>query len=137
MALDNLYLGPLQFHLKARWCQSPGDMDPEVTETLAWWLDRANLMEGVSITPPPHTDASTHGWGGEGGGGYAMTEGLLNRQTGTWSQEEKSLHINALEMRRVDLVLQQITADQFTRTMQWWLLMSTTKVEQYPTFQSV
>ena len=75
MAQGNLHLRPLQFHLKAQWRQLTGDpRDPvslstEVRETLAWWLVRDHLKEGVPITPPPHTvqvftDASTQGWGG-------------------------------------------------------------------------
>ena len=114
MAWGNLHLRPLQFHLKSQWRQSTGDpRDPvrltsEVRETLVWWLDEDNLKEGVPITPLPHTiqvvtDASTHGWGG-----YAVIAGLKDTYQGTWSQEEKSLHINALEMKAVALVLMRV-----------------------------
>ena len=114
MAQGNLYLRPLQFYLKSQWRQLTGDqkdpvqVTPEVRETLNWWLDKSHLKEGVPITPPEHTlqvftDASTHGWGG-----YSLTEGLKDQHNGVWSQEEKSLHINAQEMRAVALVLRRI-----------------------------
>jgi hypothetical protein len=68
-----------------------------------WWLEESNVMNGVSILPfnPSvclFTDASTSGWGARVG------ETLLQ---GVWTCEERSLHINNLEMlaviRTVDL----------------------------------
>ena len=120
MAQGNLYLRPLQFHLKSQWRQLTGDpKDPvklslEVRETLDWWLVRDHLKEGVPITPPPHTlqvftDASKKGWGG-----YSLKHGLKDTYSGDWSQEEKSLHINALEMRAVALVLSRMDPPEGT-----------------------
>lgn len=70
---------------------------------LLWWLDNNNLTVGVSlhITSPDFllfSDALAKGW-------VAHLEDLLI--LGEWSQLDKQLHINVLELKAAFLVLQE------------------------------
>ena len=68
---------------------------------LQWWLDnvatqvRRILKSGTEVDR--YTDASNLGWGGH-----------LHQQStsGGWSVVERSLHINALELKAIFLALQ-------------------------------
>ena len=92
---------PLQFQLKENWSASgdPNTRIPwtkEIAEDLAWWLNPDNLVRGIPLSSPPpevlYTDASNEGWGAH----------LLDlTASGLWSKDEKSLHINLLEMKAV------------------------------------
>jgi len=104
----SIFLRPLQLQLAKVWSQSrdpPSNRVPLTPETrlaLRWWLDAAHLTEGTPIhalEPNVHTftDASTVGWGGHVG---------EQKFAGTWSLEERKLHINVLELRALKLVLQ-------------------------------
>ena len=104
-----LHLRSLQWHLKGNWSQVddspllPVPLSEEVRKDLTWWLDDRNLTVGVSLnTPPPElhlfTDASKAGWG-------AHLEELL--LSGVWSEEDKHLHINLLELKAAFLALQE------------------------------
>ena len=99
MPLARLRIRPLQQHLADRW-STDLDMETripislEVLEAIQWWQNRENLTAGTRIHPsqPDHllyTDASKAGWG-------AHVEEL--RAQGLWSQQEKSWHINSLEL---------------------------------------
>jgi hypothetical protein len=83
----------------------------ECTEQFRWWLLEDNVMMGVSIlqfnpTVQIYTDATKKGWGEHVG------DTLLQ---GLWSNEERTLHINNLEIlavtRTIDLS-QDIVADR-------------------------
>jgi hypothetical protein len=81
-------------------------MSRECSLQLLWWMDRNNVMSGVSIIPFKasihlFTDASTQGWRAHVG---------EKQISGIWSQEERSLHSNILEMKAVLLVVQQSTS---------------------------
>ena len=103
-----LRLRSMQWQLKTFW--SPEDNPPdlpveltqEIREDLSWWTMESRLLQGVPFgTLPPglllFTDASCAGWGAH----------LLDqRASGKWSEEEKMLHINLLEMKAVWLGLQ-------------------------------
>ena len=75
---------------------------PPRTETISahldWWQ---NMMRGADLHPKDHsiqlfTDASNEGWGSH----------LDQRSTnGLWSDREKRLHINVLELKVVSLAL--------------------------------
>ena len=108
-----LRMRSLQWHLKAHW--SP-ETDPpsllvplpqEVRWDLSWWMVRDHLLTEVRFgTPAPdlhlYLDASCSGWGGH----------LLDqRVSGVWSDQEKLLHINLLEMKALFLVLQAFRED--------------------------
>ena len=103
-----LHMRPLQFCLKDQWSstsQPPTHRvtrSPEATVALQWWTSREHLTQGVPLlqtTPDVRlfTDASTEGWGAH----------IDHHQTqGIWSDREKLLHINYLELKTVILALQ-------------------------------
>ena len=95
-----LHMRPFQFHLKEHW-RFPQSLDSLLpwTETISahleWWQNPANVMKGADLHPKDHsiqlfTDASNEGWGAHLG--QASTKGL-------WSDREKRLHINVLELK--------------------------------------
>ena len=98
----------LQFRLREFWSPEsdlptqPVPLDPAVVEDLTWWRDAGNLRRGVPMSSPPPemllcTDASKVGWGAH----------LLDLfVSGVWTEDERHLHINVLEMRAVLLALQ-------------------------------
>ena len=68
---------------------------------LSWWLQEANIVKGRSLSQIQAskiiaTDASTQMWGGN-----------LDHQIiqGFWSEEQKELHINCLELEAVILTI--------------------------------
>ena len=101
-----LHMRPFQFHLKEHWRypQSLGSLLPW-TETMSahldWWQNPTNMMSGAELHPKDHsiqlfTDASNEGWG-------AHLEQTSTK--GLWSDKEKRLHINVLELKAVSLAL--------------------------------
>jgi len=98
-----LHTRPIQWHLLTSWNQRSGhplqmiDIPQFLLPFLQWWLDRSILPAGVDLLPTKFnyhlfTDASLIGWGGHANG--VNTAGL-------WSQEERTLYINVLELRAV------------------------------------
>ena len=75
---------------------------------LHWWIENISIYNGreITIINPEiviSSDASLIGWG-------AASQG---RSTGgTWGKEEKSLHINVLELKAVDLAIRTFTKDK-------------------------
>ena len=70
---------------------------------LKWWQNPTNVMKGADLYPKDHsvqlfTDASNEDWGAHLE--QASTKGL-------WSDREKRLHINVLELKAVSLALQR------------------------------
>ena len=103
-----LHIKPFQFHLKKHW-KFPQSLDSLLpwTETISahleWWQNPTNVMKGADLHPKDHniqlfTDASNEGWGTHLE--QACTKGL-------WSDWEKRLHINVLELQVVSLALQR------------------------------
>ena len=103
-----IHIRPIQYNLHH--CYSPQKhphLHPvpvwnQTRVALQWWMQKENFFKGLPIHPPPYlyricTDASMEGWGAH-----------LNQSKiyGSWSQLEKSFHINRLEMRAVRLALQ-------------------------------
>ena len=72
-----------------------------ISAHLDWWQNPANVMKGSDLHPKDHsiqlfTDASNEGWGAH----------LDQRSTkGLWSDQEKRLHINVLELKPISLAL--------------------------------
>ena len=73
-------------------------------EHLSWWLQEANIVKGRSLSQIQAskiiaTDASTQMWGGN-----------LDHQIiqGFWSEEQKELHINCLELEAVILTIKKL-----------------------------
>ena len=112
MSLEKLTTGgrlrmrTLQFHLHANWSRLQGMHirimpSEECHKDLDWWGDLSNLFGKRSLRKlnpdwTLFTDASTSGWGGT----------IQDKEAaGTWSEEEKTLHINVLELRAVRLSL--------------------------------
>ena len=103
------HMRPIQWHLALVWNQTTDSRDkllevPDyIKEHLKWWQVPHRLSQGVPLLPPQFdlkmfTDASTSGWGGQ-------VEDQLYQ--GTWSHQEKNLHINVLEMRAIYMTLTQ------------------------------
>ena len=105
--LGRLHIRPLQWYLMEFWhptsemWDQPIPVLPRLFPHLLWWLQRENLMTGLSLDPPIpvltlFTDASLMGWGA-----------VLEDQTvsGVWSHAHLDEHINLLEMRAVFLAL--------------------------------
>ena len=105
---SRLRMRSLQWHLKTYWSpvsdppSLPVLLSREVREDLSWWMVQDHLLKGVQFeTSPPdlhlYSYASRSGWGAH----------LLDRYvSGVWSEEEKLLHINLLEMEAMFLALQ-------------------------------
>ena len=102
-----LHMRPFQFHVKEHW-RFPQSLDTLLpwTETISahldWWQNPTNVMKGTDLHPKDHsiqlfTDASNEGWG-------AHLEQTSAK--GLWSDREKRLHINVLELKAVSLALQ-------------------------------
>ena len=101
-----LHMRPFQFHLKEHW-RYPQSLDNLLpwTESIAahldWWQNPSNVMKGADLHPKDHsiqlfTDASNEGWGAH------LDQ---NSTKGLWSDREKRLHINVLELKAVSLAL--------------------------------
>ena len=101
-----LQMRPFQFHLKEHW-RYPQSLDNLLpwTEAIAahldWWQNPSNVMKGADLYPKDHsiqlfTDASNEGWGAH------LDQ---NSTKGLWSDREKRLHINVLELKAVSLAL--------------------------------
>ena len=101
-----LHMRPFQWHLKENWTfpQSLDKLLPwsdSIIAHLDWWQNPQNVLKGADLHPQEHnvqvfTDASNVGWGAH-----------LNQDSikGLWSDLEKSLHINVLELKAVFLAL--------------------------------
>ena len=101
-----LHMRPFQFHLKEHW-RYPQSLDnllpwtDVISAHLDWWQNPANVMKGADLHPKDQsiqlfTDTSNKGWGTH----------LDKKSTkGLWSDQEKRLHINVLELKAVSLAL--------------------------------
>ena len=108
-----LRMRTLQWHQKAHWSPEsdppslPVSLPRDVRRNLSWWMVRDHLLTGVRFgTPAPdlhlYLDASCSGWGAH----------LLDQHvSGVWSDQEKLLHINLLEMKALFLGLQAFRED--------------------------
>ena len=103
-----LHMRLFQFHLKEHW-RYPQSLDNFFpwTETISahldWWQNPTNVMKVADLHPKDHsiqlfTDASNEGWG-------AHLEQTSTK--GLWSDREKRLHINVLELKAVSLGLKR------------------------------
>ena len=103
-----LHMRPFQFDLKEHW-RFPQSLDSLLPWTemifahLDWWQNPANVMKGSDLHPKDHsiqlfTDALNEGWGAH------LDQSSIK---GLWSEQEKRLHINVLELRAVSLALRQ------------------------------
>ena len=101
-----LHMRPFQFHFKEHW-RYPQSLDSllpwaeTISAHLDWWQNPTNVMKGSDFHPKGHsiqlfTDASNEGWG-------AHLEQTSTK--GLWSDMEKRLHINVLELKAVSLAL--------------------------------
>ena len=108
-----LRMRSLQWQLKTHWSPEsdppllPVALPEEARRDLSWWMLRDHLLTGVRFgTPAPdlhlYSDASSSGWGAH----------LLDQNvSGVWSDQEKLLHINLLEMKALFLGLQAFRED--------------------------
>ncbi len=81
----------------------PIPLDREAHARIHWWLNRDNTLVGAPFPPEPYshvifTDACLTGWGGLLGDEHV---------SGVWSEDERSWHINMLELQAVILSLLQ------------------------------
>ena len=104
--MDGLHMRPFQWYLKTNW-QYPQSLDLKIPVSnllkkhLQWWKDPKNLKMGCPLHPQEHntlifTDASNQGWG-------AHLENMT--VSGKWTDQEKLLHINVLDLKAVFLAL--------------------------------
>ena len=103
-----LRMHSLQWHMQTQWSPEsdppslPVALPEEARRDLSWWMVKDHLLTGVRFgTPAPdlhlYSDASSSGWGAH----------LLDQNvSGVWSDQEKLLHINLLEMKALFLGLQ-------------------------------
>ena len=103
-----LRMRSLQWHLKTQWSPEsdppslPVALPEEARRDLSWWMVKDHLLTGVRFGAPApdlhlYSDASLSGWGAH----------LLDQNvSGVWSDQEKLLHINLLEMKALFLGLQ-------------------------------
>ena len=81
----------------------PPSLDRTISAHLEWWQNPTNMMKGADLHPKDHsiqlfTDASNEAWG---------THLEQTSVIGLWSDREKRLHINVLELKAVSLALQR------------------------------
>jgi hypothetical protein len=108
VSLGRLHVRRLQLSLNKQWkvrtdLAFPIILTEECRVQLNWWLNKSNVMTGVSsipFTPTIHlfTGASLKGWGAH------VNE---TRLSGLWSTDEAKLYINLLEMKAVKLAVRQ------------------------------
>ena len=104
--MGRLHMRPFQWYLKTHW-RYPQSLDMKIPcaeilkSHLNWWRDPNNVLIGTPLHAEEHTlllftDASVKGWGAH-----------LEDQTvsGLWSDTEKNLHINVLELKAVFLAI--------------------------------
>ena len=108
-----LRMRSLQWHLKMQWSPEsdppslPVALPEEARRDLSWWMVKDHLLMGVRFGAPApdlhlYSDASSSGWGAH----------LLDQSvSGVWSDQEKLLHINLLEMKALFLGLQAFQED--------------------------
>ena len=105
----HLHMRPIQLYLLAHWSPQSRDLDfPVPIEQfliphVQWWLHHKNTMAGCQIHPPHDyvhltTDSSPSGWGAHFRRFHA---------SGVWSSEQRSNHINWLELKAIQLALQK------------------------------
>jgi hypothetical protein len=105
--LGRLHIRPLQFYLLQHWLPASQDWEakiplhPSLLPHLQCWINRENVMKGLSLSVPVptltiYTDASNMGWGAYLEGSWAL---------GLWSPLQQKEHINLLEMITVHLSL--------------------------------
>ena len=103
-----LFMRPVQLHLLhysrpvTRDLQATIPLSKHLESHLNWWQSRDNLLLGKPFRQQPNTnvlttDASKRGYGGH-------LENLICQ--GTWSVQQKTLHINCLELEAVYLSVQ-------------------------------
>ena len=101
-----LHMRPFHFHFKEHW-RYPQSLDSLLPWTeailahLDWWQNPSNVMKSADLHPKDQsiqlfTDASNKVWGAHLD--QSSTKGL-------WSDREKRLHINVLELKAVSLAL--------------------------------
>ena len=113
-----LHMRPFQFHLKQHWIylQSLDSLLPwteAIAANLDWWQNPSNMMRGADLHPKDHSiqhfiDASNEGWGAHLD--QSSTKGL-------WSDREKRLHINVLQLKAVSLAHQSFKDQCQNQTM--------------------
>ena len=108
-----LRMRSLQWHLKMQWSPEsdppslPVALPEEARRDLSWWMVKDHLLTGVRFGAPApdlhlYSDASSSGWGA-----HLPAQNV----SGVWSDQEKLLHINLLEMNALFLGLQAFQED--------------------------
>ena len=103
--LGRIHMRPFQWDLKLHWkhlpLSSPVPWTQKMKQHGDCWLDPHHILQGEFLHPREHnvlifTDASNAGWGAHSN---------LESTGGSWSRQEKGLHINLLELKAVILAL--------------------------------
>ena len=117
-SIQAIFPGPLHYrhlqHLKhqalaqRRSYDSTTPLSNEAKEELRWWLAHLNAWNGRALLHPPpdiviETDASRTGWG-------AVCQGV--QTGGLWSQMERKLYINCLELLAGSFAVKSFTKNR-------------------------
>ena len=83
-------------------CKTSPSLQKVQKQCIGWWLQKESGLPGIPFQVPPpslllYTDASMTNWDS-----YLKH---LTAAAGVWSQEERELHINILEMNEIQLTL--------------------------------
>ena len=104
-----LFMRPIQLHLLqfgrpiTRDLQAKIPVNKHLLNHLKWWQNQDNLLIGKSFCQTPSTKVVTTVASKKGYGGHLEN---LNCQ-GFWSETERKLHINHLELKAVHLTIQR------------------------------
>ena len=81
-------------------------LNPNAIDDLNWWINNINSQStNLNTDHPSHfikTDSSLSGWGA------VMDDTVTN---GFWTQEEKQLHINVLELKAIEFGLKALCSE--------------------------
>jgi hypothetical protein len=117
-SIQAIFLAPLHYrHLQSAKIkaltacgsyEAPVLLTPQAREELRWWIAHMQAWNGRGVlTPQPdliiETDVSTKGWG---------TQCMGVRTGGIWSQAERLLHINCLELLAGAFAIKAFTAQE-------------------------
>ena len=113
----SLHTRPLQWHHKENW-KFPQQLDKLLSWTdfvivpLDWWQNQQNVLKGTHLHPQEHniqlfTDTSNKGWGAH------LEQDSIS---GLWSDLEKSLRINILELKAVFFALKHFMSQYQNQT---------------------
>ena len=109
-----LYMRPFQFHFKEHWryLQSPDSLlswTETISAHLDWWQNPTNMIRGADLHPKTtaSNSNSNEDWRAH----------LEQTSKGLWSDRDKRLHINVLELKVISLALRSFKDQCLSQTV--------------------